>query len=50
MSEEKQQEATTDAKSDTAVATPAAVAPEKVAATDAPAATPGARSPRPRRG
>jgi len=39
MSEEKQQEATTDVKSDTAVKTPAADTPATGAATDAPAAT-----------
>lgn len=50
MSEEKQQEATTDTKSDAAVKAGAAAAPEKAAATDAPAATTGDRSPRPRRG
>lgn len=50
MSEEKQQEATTDVQSDAAVQAPAAAAPEKAAATDAPAATPGDRGPRRRRG
>lgn len=39
MSEEKQQEATTGVKSDTAVKTPAAATPTTGAATDAPAAT-----------
>jgi len=39
MSEEKQQEATTGEKPDTAVATPAAATPATGAATDAPAAT-----------
>lgn len=50
MSEEKQQEATTDVKSDAAVATPAAATPEKAKATDAPAATTPDRGPRRRRG
>ena len=53
MSEEKQ-EATTDVKSDAMVATPSTAAPEKAAAPDAPATTPGApaggRERRPRRG
>jgi len=52
MSEEKQQEATTDPKSDAAAATPAAVAPTTAATTDAPAATAdrAPRGPRARRG
>jgi small subunit ribosomal protein S5 len=50
MSEIKQQEATTDVSSDTAVATPAAAAPVMVAATDAPAATGRDYGPRRRRG
>jgi len=52
MSEEKQQEATTDVKSDTAVKTPAAATPATGAATDAPAATTdrAPRGPRGRRG
>lgn len=52
MSEEKQQEATTGTKPDTAVATPAAATPVTGAATDAPAATPdrAPRGPRGRRG
>lgn len=50
MSEEKQQEATTDVKSDAAVATPAAATPTTAPATDAPAATEGDRGPRRRRG
>ncbi len=49
MSETKQQEATTDVKSEAAVETTPVAAP-KAPATDAPAATPGNRSPRPRRG
>ncbi|MCA9359244.1 30S ribosomal protein S5 [Candidatus Kaiserbacteria bacterium] len=50
MSETKQQEATTDVKSDAAVATPAAATPTTAPATDAPAATEGDRGPRRRRG
>jgi len=50
MSEEKQQEATTDVKSDTLVKTPVDATPEKAEATDAPAATTGDRGPRQRRG
>lgn len=46
MSEEKQQEATTDVKSDVAVKKPATAAPDKASATDAPAAK---REERPRR-
>jgi hypothetical protein len=50
MSEEKQQEATTDVKSDTAVATPAEATPKKEGAADAPAAEGDKRGPRRRRG
>ena len=49
MSETKQQEATTDTKSDAAVKAPAAAAP-KASATDAPAATGANRGPRRRGG
>lgn len=50
MSEEKQQEATTDVKSDTVVKTPTEAKPEKATATDAPAATSEKKNPRRRRG
>ncbi len=50
MSETKQQEATTDVKSDAAVVTPAAAEPVTAPATDAPAATTPDRGPRRRRG
>lgn len=46
MSEEKQQEATTDVKSETVVKKPTEAKPEKAKATDAPAAKPGEKSPR----
>jgi len=50
MSEEKQQEATTDIKSDAAPeVTPAAAAPTAAPATDAPAAARGPRAPQARR-
>ena len=49
MSETKQQEATTDVKSEAAVETTPAATPTTAPATDAPAATPGDRGPRPRR-
>lgn len=50
MSEEKQQEATTDVKSDATVETPVAAEPKEAAATDAPAATTEGQGPRRRRG
>lgn len=50
MSEEKQQEAKTDVKSDTVVKTPTEAMPKEAKATDAPAATSKDKGPRRRRG